>query len=134
MVLKQDVALGVVAEVVPVLVFAVGHERVPHLVAALIFQHFLAVEPVLHMVAAHDDGGGVPSTDVERLFLGSRDEVVERRELAVALHSEFCVGVALVVENLELAADGRSLTLVLRRVDEVFDAAVCSLGYLEVHA
>ena len=49
-VLKEDVALAVVAEVFPVLVFAVGYKSVEHLVVAVVFEHRDAVEPMLDMV------------------------------------------------------------------------------------
>ena len=133
MVLKQDVAALVVAEVLPVLVLAVCHECVPHLVVAFVLQQFHSVEPVLHVLASYYHHGCVEAVDVERLLFRRRYEVVERAELAVAFHSELGVRVAQVVKNLELAAYGRALAFVGFRVHEVFYAAVGALCYLEVY-
>lgn len=133
-VLQEDVALGLVAEVGPVAVFAVGHEGVPLLRVALIFEELDVVEPVLDMVAADDDHGGVELVEDEGLVVADGDEVVEGPELAVALDAELGVGVTQVVEDLEFAADGRSGALVEGGVDEVLDAAVGTLSDLEVDA
>ena len=94
MVLQQNIAALMIAEVFPVLVFAVRDECVPHLVVALILEHFHSVEPMLYMVAAHDNSGVVEVVDVERFFLRRWNKVVERAEFAVAFYAEFCVGVA----------------------------------------
>ena len=88
---------------------------------------------MLYVTVLDDDHGGVPCGDVERLLLGSRDEVVERAELAVALHAELGIGVTQVVENLELAAYGTAFAHVHVGIDEVFDAAVGAFCYLEVN-
>ena len=108
--LEEDVTLGMVAEVLPVLVFAAGYQCIEYLAVALIFQDLAAVEPVLDMVALHLDPGGVPAFLVEgdiRLVCG--DEVVERAEGAVAGYAELGIRMQFVVEDLELAADGRGI-------------------------
>ena len=70
------------------------------------------------------------------LVADRRDQVVERAEGAIAVAPELGVGMAFVVENLELAADGRSRAgLVLRvqvRLDEILDAAVRAGRELEI--
>ena len=76
MVLQQNIAPLMIAEVFPVLVFTVRHERVPHLVVAFILEHLGSVEPVLHVVSAHDDCGVVEVVYVERFLFGRGDKVV----------------------------------------------------------
>lgn len=76
-VLQEDMAFSTIAEIWPILVLAIGHEGIPFLIVAVVFEQLRAVEPVLYVAAAHDDEGCVPHADVERLLVGSRDEVVE---------------------------------------------------------
>ena len=133
MVLKEDMALGCISEVGPVLVLAVGHEGVPLLVIAVVFKEFDAIEPVLHVFVSDNDEGGVPDTDVEGFLLRGRDEVVEGTELSVAFHAEFGIGVAFIVKNLELTADGRACAFVHVRINKVFDAAVGAVGNFEIY-
>ena len=104
-VLKKDVAFLEVSEVDPVLVLAVVHKGVPHLVVALVLDDLHVVEPVLHMVALDLDDGLVELAGMEGLVGGSWDEVVERAERAVAAYAKLGVGMTLIVEDLELAAN-----------------------------
>ena len=105
MVLQQDMAFGGIAEIRPVLVLAVGHEGVPHLVVALVLEEFFTVEPMFDMVAADDDRRCTEVIDIELLVLAGRNQVVQGAEGPVALHAEFRVGMPGVVQDLELAAD-----------------------------
>ena len=85
------------------------------------------------MTVLHDDAGRVPGCDVEGFLFGSRNQVVERTQLAVALHAKLGIGVAQVVQDLELAADGAAFALVHIGVHEILDAAVGTFRNLEVH-
>ena len=131
MILQKDAAVAI-AEVGPVLVFAVGHKRVPLLCVTLILQHLHAIEPMLHMIALHDNGGCVPSSDIKGLLLRSRDKVVEGSQLAVTLHAQLGIGVTQVVKYLELATNSTTLALVHVGVNEILDAAVGTFGNLEI--
>ena len=75
-VLEEDTSVAV-AEVGPVLVFAVCDECVPLLCATLVLDELYAVESMLYMVILDDNGCGVPCCDVEGLLFGCGDEVVE---------------------------------------------------------
>ena len=132
MVLQEDVTVGV-AEVRPVAILAIGHQGVPHLVVALIFQQLDAVEPVFHMISLHNHHSGVEVVEVKGLFVRRRDEIVERTQLAVTFYTQFGVGVIVVVKYLELASDGRTLAFVHIRVDKVLNSAVRTLGDLEIY-
>ena len=85
------------------------------------------------MIAFHHDHRSVPGIDVERLVLRSRNKVIERTESPVALDTQLCIRMPLVVKDLEFAAYCRSRSLVESGIHKVLDAAVSSLGDLEVH-
>ena len=76
--LEQDVTFGVVAEVLPVTVLAVGDQSVEHLIIALVFDDLDPIEPMFDMIAAHLDPGGVPAVLVKRSGgLVGRNQIVE---------------------------------------------------------
>ena len=108
-VLEEDVAGGVVAEVRPVTILAVGDEGVPLFVAALILQHLGAVEPMLDVVTLDNDHGCLEAVGIGKVVprtVAGGDEVVEGGLRTIALHAEFGIGMEFVVEDLELTADG----------------------------
>ena len=60
---------------------------------------------MLYVLAIHYNHSGVPAVLVaERSVLGG-DQVVERSQGAVAVHTEFGIGMVVVVQNLELTAN-----------------------------
>lgn len=133
MVLQENVPFGGVTEVGPIAVFAIGNERVPFLIVAVVLEQLRAVEPVFDVATADDNEGGVELVDVEWLLFGCGDEVVKGAELAVTLHAELGVGVTFVVEDLELAAYGRAGAFIHAGIYEVFDTAIGALGDLEIY-
>ena len=90
-------------------VLTISHQRIPHFVLASILNQLHAIQPMLYMVAFHNDHGCVELFLVERLLGRSRNQVVKRTELAVTLHTQLGIGMLVIVQNLELATDGQSL-------------------------
>ena len=87
MILKQDVATDMVAEIIPILVFAIRHESIPFLIVALVFEKFHAIQPMLHVIAFNNDHRSIEFIDIERLVFRSRNQVVHGTQLAVTLHA-----------------------------------------------
>ena len=131
MILQKNAAITI-AKVLPILVLTIGHECVPFLSIALIFEHLHSIQPMFNMIALHNNCSCVPSCDVERLLFRSRNEVVERGKFAISLHSKLCIRMAKVVENLEFATDSTTLALVHIWVDEVLYATIGTFGNLEI--
>ena len=141
MILKEDVAILPRAESLDGFEFAERDGLAEFVRVAVVFEHFFAVEPVLDLVSAHDDMGGVPLADGVYFFGGGGGEqVVKRGERAVAVAAEFGIGVMQVVENLVFVTDGgaggglgsRAGDRVEVGLDEIFDAAVRPLGDFEI--
>ena len=132
MVLEQDVAFLVVAEVRPILVLAVGHKSVPLLVVPLIFNEFHSIEPMLDVVAFDFNHRRIPGRDVERLVRRGRDKVVKRAKGPIALDPEFGVRMTKVVKDLELATYSGACAFIQGRVHKILDSAVSSLSDLEI--
>ncbi len=136
MFLQEDVAVGPLAEVLAILgvgILGLRDEVSELLGAAVIGDDQTAVEPVFDLGALGDHVGVVPVADaVGALVLGGGLQVVERGDRAVAVAAELGVRVDGVVEHLELQAEGRAGALVEVRLHEVLQAAVGSLGELEV--
>ena len=84
------------------------------------------------MIALHNNHSGVPFIEFEWLVVGCRDKVVKRTEFAVALHTKFCIGVEIVVENLEFTSDSRPFAFVEIGVNEILDTAVGTGSDFEV--
>ena len=123
MVLQQDEAVLQLAEPRDVLELALRDGRAERGAVELVLQHLRAVQVVLDGLAVRDHAALIPLAGrAERPILGGKD-VVERGRLPV--RSDLRVGVALVVDQLVLVADGRVLIL----EDEVLEAAVAAFRY-----
>jgi hypothetical protein len=93
------------------------------------------------VLAADNDARGVPVTDGIGLLRGRRrNQIVERGQGAIAVAAELRVGMPLVVEDLVLAADGRTAAGfgagagdgVEVGLDEILDAAVRARREFEI--
>ena len=156
MILQQNRPLLRRAELLaPHDVFAAFHQGIEERGKAVVFQHFEAVEVVLHVVVGVDnDTALVPFAGRTHCpaavvgFVGG-DEVVQRGEGAVARCAEFGVGVPGIVEDLEFEADGGTFLHVFRRdghrlaglvfvgvlqqfADEVFHPGISAFGKVEI--
>lgn len=103
-VLQEDMTFCSIAEVGPILVFAVSHKGIPHLVVAIVLKEFFSIEPVLHMVSFNFDHSCVPAIFIDRLCVGSRYEVIERTQFSVAFHTQLGIGMEFIVKYLEFAS------------------------------
>ena len=88
---------------------------------------------MLHMMVLHYHCGSIPCRDVKRLVLGSRYQIIERTQAAIALHTQLGIGVTQIIQNLELTTDGTPLSSVHVRIHKVLDATVGTLCNLEIH-
>src|SRR5687767_7798575 len=135
MILQQDRATLAFAESRHVLVLAVAHQRTEQLRAAVVLDDLHSVEPVFDMTPGGHDPRAIPLSWRQNSLgaatglveIGGRDQVVEGAGSTIAAHAELGIGVALVVENLELQSD-RGACQTQRGaelwIDEIFDATV----------
>ena len=63
------------------------------------------VEPVLDVIAVYLDMGGIEETTSETFVYRSRNKVIKRCQLSVAVHTKLGIRMIIVVKNLELTAD-----------------------------
>src|SRR5271155_717483 len=101
MFLKQNMPVRPFAKIWNVLEFAARDGFAERRRAAIIFENFFAVEPMLDVRATRNDARMIPFADgIDLLVRVARDQIVERAEFAVAVVAKFCVGMIRVVENL----------------------------------
>ena len=109
MFLKQNVPVRPFTEVRNVFEFAQRDGFAERRRAAIIFQNFFAVEPMLDVRAARNDARLIPFTGrIHLLVWIARNQIVKRAKFAVAVAAKFCVGMIRVVKNLIFKADGRT--------------------------
>lgn len=75
-ILKKNITFCWITEIRPVFVFAVGNQRIPHVCITGIFDKFYPVQPVFYVVIFYNDSSCIELFLVERLFGGSRNQVV----------------------------------------------------------
>src|SRR5581483_11325488 len=90
MLLQQDMAVGPFAIARDVLELALRVGVVKLLRGAVVIENLLAVEPVLHMIAAHQNPRCVPFADRGNLLLLliARQQIIERTQPPIAVPAQ----------------------------------------------
>ena len=108
MILQQKMSLFSFAEVFPDHIFADGDKVFIGLGTSFVFQHFDAIEVMLHVIiGVDDDATGIPLSDGsdDTFWFVRGDQVVKAGQRTVSISSQFGVGVERVVEQLVFEAD-----------------------------
>ena len=119
-ILQQDMAAITTCKVLCLGKLTVRYDGVPHIVTLLILEELLTIHPMLYMVALNNDTCGIPAILVDILPAATGDKVIQRTKTTVIIETSLCIGVLIIVKNLELATYATILA------DEVLDTTVCT--------
>ena len=63
---------------------------------------------MFYMIAFYNDSSSIEFFLVEWFIFRSRNQVIQRAQLSVAFHTQFCIRMLVIVKNLEFATDSRA--------------------------
>src|SRR5690554_7221599 len=131
MVLKQNMSFVPFAKIGPVPIFTVCDQSSESRSSSFVFQHFISIEPMLHVITMHHDPATVPISNSVKGFgpmgyrkIGSRDQIVQRSQRPVSLDPFFSIRVNLIVKDLILQSDGGSRPFVQIGIDEILHTRI----------
>ena len=88
---------------------------------------------MFYMVAFYDNGSSIKLFLVERFILRSRNQIIQRTQLSVTFHTQFCIRMFVIIKNLEFTTDSRTCTFIHIRVYEIFNSAICTFSNFEIY-
>ena len=88
---------------------------------------------MFYMIAFYNDSSSIEFFLVEWFIFRSRNQVIQRAQLSVAFHTQFCIRMLVIVKNLEFATDSRAFPFIQPRIHKIFNSAICTFSNLEVY-